>query len=140
MSPGHVPSGPPQLIWGIYGINIENRDHPLEPGELLSRNSINLLGLKTISLGTSLPPDNSYTTVSYKWGDNYRKLVLQDHVIQDHVIQGAILQGDLTGAGAIAYLIENHIDLSHISQHPLEVGYKDFFCVNEKGEYCYQLS
>lgn len=98
------------------------------------RNSINFLGLETVSLGMVDPPDDTYQVFSYRHKDVYKKAVYKDGIIY-----GAILQGDIAYSGVLTYLVKHKIDISPVEKDIFEVNFADFFSVNELGEYAYAV-
>ena len=73
-----------------------------------SKNTMNFLGLTTMSLGVVNVPDNSYTEEIDISGENYKKIIHKDGKIY-----GAIIQGDLSYAGAVSY---THLTLPTIQR------------------------
>ncbi|MGQ9632372.1 MAG: NAD(P)/FAD-dependent oxidoreductase [bacterium] len=73
----------------------------------IGMNSLSILGLPTISVGVTEPPNEGYQTLSRSnpGGDSYRKLVLRDDVIV-----GAVFVGDcIDRAGIITGLIRERV-------------------------------
>ncbi|AOY77738.1 NAD(P)/FAD-dependent oxidoreductase [Clostridium formicaceticum] len=98
------------------------------------KNSMNFLGLQTISLGLIDAPDESYEVCMQQYKDIYKKIILKDGIIY-----GAILQGDIAYAGVLTYLIKNKVDISQINKDIFEISYADFFSIKENAEYQYAV-
>ncbi|PAB59904.1 NAD(P)/FAD-dependent oxidoreductase [Anaeromicrobium sediminis] len=94
------------------------------------RNSMNFLGVPTVSIGQVNPPDETYEVLTEEGSEYYKKIVYKDGVIY-----GVILQGEIDYCGAYIELIRNKIDVSHIKYDPFNIGYGDFFEISENGEY-----
>lgn len=98
------------------------------------RNSMNFLGLQTVSLGLIEAPDESYNISIEEYDDSYKKIIHRDGIIF-----GAIVQGDISYSGVLTYLIKNKVDISHIDKEMFDIGYSDFFRQKENGEYEYAV-
>lgn len=97
-----------------------------------SKNTMNFLGLTTMSLGVVNIPDDSYTEEIDISGDNYKKIIHKDGKIY-----GAIIQGDLSYAGVLTQLIKEKIHVSKVKKPLFEIDYADFFNIKENLEYTY---
>lgn len=97
-----------------------------------SKNTMNFLGLTTMSLGVVNVPDDSYTEEIDISGDNYKKIIYKDGKIY-----GAIIQGDLSYAGVLTQLIKEKIHVSKVKKPLFEIDYADFFNIKENLEYTY---
>ncbi|NGU65888.1 NAD(P)/FAD-dependent oxidoreductase [Clostridium perfringens] len=97
-----------------------------------SKNTMNFLGLTTMSLGVVNIPDNSYTEEIDISGENYKKIIHKDGKIY-----GAIIQGDLSYAGVLTQLIKEKIHVSKVKKPLFEIDYADFFNIKENLEYTY---
>ncbi|HHD2583310.1 TPA: NAD(P)/FAD-dependent oxidoreductase [Clostridium perfringens] len=97
-----------------------------------SKNTMNFLGLTTMSLGVVNVPDNSYTEEIDISGENYKKIIHKDGKIY-----GAIIQGDLSYAGVLTQLIKEKIHVSKVKKPLFEIDYADFFNIKENLEYTY---
>ena len=93
-----------------------------------SKNTMNFLGLTTMSLGIVNVPDDSYTEEIDISGENYKKIIHKDGKIY-----GAIIQGDLSYAGVLTQLVKRKIDISKIKKPLFDIDYSDFF--NEKANF-----
>lgn len=97
-----------------------------------SKNTMNFLGIPTMSIGVPIKPDDTYEVEIEKEGRNYKKMIHKDGKIY-----GAILQGDLSYAGVLTQLIRFKIDISRIKKPIFEINYADFFNVKENQEFTY---
>lgn len=97
-----------------------------------SKNTMNFLGLTTMSLGVVNVPDDSYTEEIDISGENYKKIIHKDGKIH-----GAIIQGDLSYAGVLTQLIKEKIHVSKVKKPLFEIDYADFFNIKENLEYTY---
>ncbi|HAT4315033.1 TPA: FAD-dependent oxidoreductase [Clostridium perfringens] len=97
-----------------------------------SKNTMNFLGLTTMSLGVVNIPDASYTEEIDISGENYKKIIHKDGKIY-----GAIIQGDLSYAGVLTQLIKEKIHVSKVKKPLFEIDYADFFNIKENLEYTY---
>ncbi|HHL2030125.1 TPA: NAD(P)/FAD-dependent oxidoreductase [Clostridium perfringens] len=97
-----------------------------------SKNTMNFLGLTTMSLGVVNAPDDSYTEEIDISGENYKKIIHKDGKIY-----GAIIQGDLSYAGVLTQLIKEKIHVSKVKKPLFEIDYSDFFNIKENLEYTY---
>ena len=97
-----------------------------------SKNTMNFLGLTTMSLGVVNIPDDSYTEEIDISGENYKKIIHKDGKIY-----GAIIQGDLSYAGVLTQLIKEKIHVSKVKKPLFEIDYADFFNIKENLEYAY---
>ncbi|RHW66278.1 NAD(P)/FAD-dependent oxidoreductase [Clostridium botulinum] len=98
-----------------------------------ARNSMNFLGVYTISLGIVEPQDESYKVDIIDKNGVYKKIIHKDGVIY-----GAILQGDIAYAGVLTELIKNKIDISKIDKDIFDISFADFFNIKENGEFSYR--
>ncbi|EOT2912832.1 NAD(P)/FAD-dependent oxidoreductase [Clostridium perfringens] len=97
-----------------------------------SKNTMNFLGLTTMSLGIVNVPDDSYTEEIDISGENYKKIIHKDGKIY-----GAIIQCDLSYAGVLTQLIKEKIHVSKVKKPLFEIDYADFFNIKENLEYTY---
>ncbi|EJO5347898.1 NAD(P)/FAD-dependent oxidoreductase [Clostridium botulinum] len=98
-----------------------------------ARNSMNFLGVYTISLGLVEPKDDSYKVAIIDKNGVYKKIIHKDGIIY-----GAILQGDIAYAGVLTELIKNKIDISKIDKDIFDISFADFFNIKENGEFSYE--
>lgn len=97
-----------------------------------SKNTMNFLGLPTMSLGVVNKPDDSYEEVIDKNGDDYKKIIYKDGCIY-----GAIIQGDLSYVGVLTQLIKENINISKVKKPLFDIDYSDFFNIKENLEFVY---
>lgn len=97
-----------------------------------SKNTMNFLGIGTLSLGVVSKPDDSYEEEIDIDGKDYKKIIHKEGKIY-----GAIIQGDLSYAGVLTQLIKEKIDISKVKKPLFDVDYSDFFNVKENQEYTY---
>ncbi|WP_411682674.1 NAD(P)/FAD-dependent oxidoreductase [Clostridium thailandense] len=98
------------------------------------RNSMNFLGLETVSLGVVEAPDNSYEVDVIETEDIYKKIIHKDGILY-----GAILVGDISYCGVLHQLIKNKINISNINKSIFKIDYSDFFSIKEDGQYKYEV-
>lgn len=98
-----------------------------------SKNTMNFLGLTTMSLGVVNVPDDSYTEEIDISGENYKKIIHKDGKIY-----GAIIQGDLSYAGVLTQLIKENIDVSKVTKSLFDIDYADFFNIKKNFEFSYK--
>ncbi|MDB8789788.1 FAD-dependent oxidoreductase [Romboutsia sp. 1001216sp1] len=99
-----------------------------------AKNSMNFMGIATVSLGMVEPIDESYEVAIRKDNNNYKKFIYKDNVIY-----GAIVQGDISYIGTITYLIKNKIEIENLENRIFDIGYADFLSLKENGEFCYNI-
>ena len=97
-----------------------------------SKNTMNFVGIATMSLGMVEPEDESYAVETQVEGDNYKKIIHKDGKIY-----GAIIQGDLSYAGVLTQLIKENIDVSKVTKSLFDIDYADFFNIKENFEFTY---
>ncbi|OAA92025.1 MULTISPECIES: NAD(P)/FAD-dependent oxidoreductase [Clostridium] len=97
-----------------------------------SKNTMNFLGLATMSLGNVSVPDESYKQEIETKDGNYKKVIHKDGIIY-----GAIIQGDLSYAGILTQLIRRKINISAVKKSIFEIDYSDFFNIKENLEYTF---
>ena len=76
-----------------------------------SKNTMNFVGIATMSLGDVEPKDESYVVETKVEENNYKKIIHKDGKIY-----GAIIQGDLSYAGVLTQLIKEKIDVSKVTK------------------------
>lgn len=94
------------------------------------KNTMNFMGIPTVSLGFTTPADDSYDVVTYEYGDTYKKAV-----IKDDVLTGFIVQGDISYAGPYAQLVKNKVKVENLAEKVFDLGYSDFFSIKEDGQF-----
>ena len=98
------------------------------------KNTMNFMGIPTVSLGFTTPADDSYDVVTYTDGDNYKKAV-----IKDDVLTGFVVQGDISYVGPFTKLVEKKIKVENMAERIFDLGYSDFFNIKENGEFEWKL-
>ncbi|GAA0701023.1 FAD-dependent oxidoreductase [Paraclostridium ghonii] len=98
------------------------------------RNTMNFLGIPTVSVGIVDMVDEDCIVRIRKDATGYKKFI-----IKDNTIQGAIVQGDISYIGHLTYLIKNSVEIPELEKRIFDIGYSDFFCVKENGEFCYNI-
>ena len=98
-----------------------------------SKNTMNFVGIATMSLGMVEPADETYIVETKVEGDNYKKIIHKDGKIY-----GAIIQGDLSYAGVLTQLIKENIDVSKVTKSLFDVDYADFFNLKKNFEFTYK--
>jgi NAD(P)H-nitrite reductase large subunit len=92
----------------IAGLNMAGK--PTKYEGLFIMNSVELVGIPTISFGITNPPQQEEYEILYKKdkkNKSYRKII-----IKDNKIVGAIFLGKIERAGIFAGLIKNKVDIS----------------------------
>lgn len=102
------------------------------------KNSMNFFGINSISLGIvnideSRDDYNDLVVEILDDGKSYKKVIHKDGVIE-----GVVLQEDLTNAGVYNQLIIDKFDTRKLDKNVLNIGYEDFFELDEKKEFQYK--
>lgn len=84
----------------------------MEFGGLPRANTLKVLGLDLVSIGTIEPQDGSYQIAEYEKNDRYTRLVFRDNRLV-----GAVLMGHVAAATALKRAIENQTDCSNLLQN-----------------------
>ncbi|MEG1311542.1 MAG: FAD-dependent oxidoreductase [Romboutsia sp.] len=98
------------------------------------KNSMNFMGIATVSLGMINPIDDSYNVVSRRCKSSYKKFIYKNDIIY-----GAIAQGDISYIGTLTYLIKNKIEILDLKNRIFDIGYADFLSLKDNGEFCYNV-
>lgn len=98
-----------------------------------SKNTMNFVGVATMSLGMVEPTDETYIVETKVEGNNYKKIIHKDGKIY-----GAIIQGDLSYAGVLTQLIRENIDVSKVTKSLFDIDYADFFNIEKNFEFSYK--
>lgn len=96
------------------------------------RNSLNFMGVQTVSIGLIERPDTSYNIYVQQDQKSYKKIIEKDGILY-----GAIFQGDISYCGTVTYMIKNKINIAHINKNIFDIDYSDFYSVRENGTYAY---
>jgi NAD(P)H-nitrite reductase len=97
------------------------------------RNSMNFLGLESVSLGVVEAPYSRYTIDIIETKDVYKKIIHKDGIVY-----GAILIGDIDYCGVLHQLIKYKINISNINKNIFKIDYSDFFSIKQDGQYKYE--
>ena len=98
-----------------------------------SKNTMNFVGIATMSLGMVEPADETYIVETKVEDNNYKKIIHKDGKIY-----GAIIQGDLSYAGVLTQLIKENIDASKVTKSLFDIDYADFFNIEKNFEFSYK--
>ena len=90
--------------------------------EFHSSNSINYLGLTTVSVGKVVPPFEGCQVHEYQYAKKNLKLVTQGDLVV-----GALIHGDISNVGHWHHMIKNKIPLGHLTKDPVLAEYADYF-------------
>lgn len=102
--------------------------------DFIFRNTMNFLGIPTVSLGRVDLIDEKCTVKIRKDKDVYKKFI-----IRDDYIQGAIIQGDISYVGVLNKLIRDKVKIPDLQNRIFDIGYADFFSMKGNGEFCYNI-
>lgn len=97
-----------------------------------SKNTMNFLGIPTMSLGVPFKPDETYHEEIEKRGRDYKKIIHKDGKVY-----GAIIQGNLSYVGVLTQLVKFKINISAINKPIFKIDYSDFFNVKANQEFTY---
>lgn len=98
------------------------------------KNTINFFGLTMLSVGEVEPKEEDSQVFTRECKNAYQKVI-----VRDGIVKGVQLQGDISHSGFWQYLIKNQIDISKLLEQKsvFEIGYGDFYGLDELGEYIY---
>ncbi|MGL5694323.1 MAG: NAD(P)/FAD-dependent oxidoreductase [Peptostreptococcaceae bacterium] len=113
--------------------NMAGKDKVIDD-EFTMKNSMNFMGIPTISLGIVSEDSGDYKIVARCDESGYKKFIYKDNIIY-----GLIAQGDISYVGSISYLIKNKIEVQKLDDRIFDVGYADFFLLKENGEFEYSV-
>lgn len=102
--------------------------------EFVFRNTMNFLGLPTVSLGRVDLIDSNCIVKIRKDKDGYKKFI-----IKNNCLQGVIIQGDISYVGILTKLIKDSIEVEELDKRIFDIGYADFFSIKGNGEFCYNI-
>ncbi|MBB6217843.1 NAD(P)H-nitrite reductase large subunit [Anaerosolibacter carboniphilus] len=94
------------------------------------KNTMNVFGLKTISLGLIEPPDDTYKVEVFNNKDIYKKVIHKNNVIY-----GMIFQGDISRSGFWSHLIKEKIKIDFPYEDIFALQYADFYGIDPTGNY-----
>ena len=129
---GRNPIWPTAVKEGIIAANNMLGNEMIMTDFFGSKNTMNFVGVPTMSLGDTEPKDETYKVDVKIDGDNYKKIIHKDGRIY-----GAIIQGDLSYAGVLTQLIKENIDISRVTKSIFDIDYADFFNMKENFEFIY---
>ena len=98
-----------------------------------SKNTMNFVGIATMSLGAVEPEDETYIVEVKNDEKGYKKIIHKDGKIY-----GALIQGDLDYAGVLTQLIKEKIDVSKVTKSLFDIDYADFFNIEKNFEFSYK--
>lgn len=102
--------------------------------DFIYRNTMNFLGIPTVSLGRVDEVDKECIIKISKDKYGYKKFI-----IKDNKLQGCIIQGDISYVGVFTQLIKNNIEVDNLEKRIFNIGYADFFSIKGNGEFCYNI-
>lgn len=129
---GRTPIWPMAVKQGIIAANNMAGNQIHLEDFFYNKNTMNFLGIATLSLGHANKPDDTYEEEVAIRGKDYKKIIHKNGKIH-----GVVLQGDLSYAGVLTQLVHFKIDISTIRKPILEIDYGDFFNIKENQEYTY---
>lgn len=97
-----------------------------------AKNTMNFLGIPTLSLGMAIKPDDSYEEVVQTRGRDYKKFI-----VKANKVYGVLLQGDLSYAGVLTQLVRFKLNIGQIERPLVDIDYGDFFNIRQNQEYTY---
>ena len=99
------------------------------------KNTINFFGLTMLSVGEVEPKEEGSQVYIRECRNAYQKVI-----VRDGTVKGVQLQGDISHSGFWQYLIKNQIDISRLlaKKSVFEIGYGDFYQLDNLGEYVYR--
>lgn len=130
---GRNPIWPTAVKEGIIAANNMVGNEMIMTDFFGSKNTMNFVGVATMSLGMVEPADDSYNVEVKVDGDDYKKIIHKDGKIY-----GSIIQGDLSYAGILTQLIKENIDVSKVKKSLFDIDYADFFNIEKNFEYSYK--
>ena len=129
---GRNPIWPNAVKQGIVAANNMVGNEIYMADYFSSKNTMNFLGIATLSLGIPIKPDDSFEEEIEKQGKDYKKIIHKNGKVY-----GAILQGDLSYAGVLTQLVKFKLDISSINKSIFKIDYGDFFNVKQNQEFTY---
>jgi len=130
---GRNPVWPTAIKEGIIAANNMTRNVMIMTDFFGSKNTMNFVGIATMSIGMTEPADETYIEEVKIDGRNYKKIIHKDGKLY-----GSIIQGDLSYAGVLTQLIRENIDVSRVTKPLFEIDYSDFFNEEENFEFSYK--
>lgn len=130
---GRNPIWPTAVKEGIIAANNMLGNEMIMTDFFGSKNTMNFVGIATMSLGMIDPADDSYKVEVKIDENNYKKIIHKDGKIY-----GSIIQGDLSYSGVLTQLIKENIDISKIRKSLFDIDYSDFFNIEDNFEFSYK--
>ncbi|MBU3215815.1 FAD-dependent oxidoreductase [Clostridium estertheticum] len=130
---GRNPIWPTAVKEGIIAANNMFGNEMIMTDFFGSKNTMNFVGIATMSLGMIEPTDGTYIEEVKIDGSNYKKIIHKDGKIY-----GSIIQGDLSYAGILTQLIREKIDISKVKKPLFEIDYSEFFNEEKNFEFSYK--
>lgn len=97
-----------------------------------AKNTINLLGLETVSLGFVNAPDSTYSVDTLNKNGIYKKIIYKDGIVY-----GIILQKDIARCGFWTHVIKEKLKIDSSQKNFFNLSYADFFDIGKDGNYKY---
>lgn len=97
-----------------------------------AKNTINLLGLETVSLGFVDAPDLTYSVDTINKNGIYKKIIYKDGIVY-----GIILQKDIARCGFWTHVIKEKLKINSSQKNIFNLSYADFFEIDKDGNYKY---
>lgn len=129
---GRNPIWPTAVKEGIIAANNMSENELFMTDFFASKNTMNFLGLPTMSLGDIHIEGEGFIIDTEIDGINYKKIIHKNGKIY-----GAIIQGDLSYVGVLTQLIKEKIDVSRVKKPIFEIDYADFFNIKDNFEFIY---
>ena len=130
---GRNPIWPTAVKEGIIAANNMLGNEMIMTDFFGSKNTMNFVGVATMSLGMIEPKDDTYIVEIKNEENNYKKIIHKDGKIY-----GSIIQGDLSYAGVLTQLIKENIDVSKVKKSLFDIDYSDFFNIEDNFEFSYK--
>ena len=129
---GRNPIWPNAVKQGIVAGNAM-AEHEISMADFFSsKNTMNFLGLATLSIGVPIKPDDTYIETIQKQGKDYKKFIHKNGKLY-----GILVQGDLSYVGGLTQLIQYKLDVGDIQKSIFKLDYADFFNVKSSEEFTY---
>ena len=89
----------------VAGLNMAGRETDYAGGTAM--NAMKYFGVRIVSAGLAVPPDDSYEVIMSKYNGSYRKVL-----IRDGKLAGLVFAGDIEKSGIIYNLMKDGVDVS----------------------------
>ena len=97
------------------------------------KNTLNFFGIKTVSIGNVQENDDVNVDI-IKNKKIYKKILHKDGIVQ-----GILFQGDISYCGVWTEVIKRKLNISDINKDIFDINYGDFFGIDEKGKFSYNV-